>query len=141
MRRAAAVLVLAGCLESIGPEVGPPQAARCAEADTDPGSDVSFVRDIVPILTDKCYVCHKPGGFGFAVARLDLTSYAALRAGGATAGGDIVLPGTPCCSILWQKLSEGPPFGARMPLNGPPFLTDDQISLIHDWIAEGAGAE
>ena len=81
------------------------------------------------------------GGFGFAVARLDLTSYAALRAGGATAGGDIVLPGTPCSSILWQKLSEGPPFGARMPLNGPPFLTDDQISLIHDWIAEGAGAE
>jgi len=51
----------------------------------------------------------------------------------------IVVPGQPCASILYLKVDEAPPFGARMPLDGPPFWTEDEIQRLHDWIAEGAG--
>jgi hypothetical protein len=40
--------------------------------------------------------------------------------------------------MLIQKLGAGPPFGSRMPLNGPPFWNSDELKLLHDWIAEGA---
>jgi hypothetical protein len=40
-----------------------------------------------------------------------------------------------------QKISAAPPFGARMPLDGPPFLSASQIQVISDWIAEGATGE
>jgi hypothetical protein len=35
-------------------------------------------------------------------------------------------------------VGEAPPFGARMPLNGPPFLDERDRQLLADWIAEGA---
>jgi hypothetical protein len=37
-----------------------------------------------------------------------------------------------------QKLESTPPFGSRMPLDGPPYLEDAEVLLIRDWIAEGA---
>ena len=61
-----------------------------------------------------------------------------MLAGGQNTGASIVVSGMPCDSLLWQKISPGPPFGARMPFNGPPFLSDEQRRLIGDWIAEGA---
>lgn len=133
-----AVVVLGGCLDAIGPDVGAPLAARCVDEDSDPGTDVSFARDIQPLLKMRCTSCHSPGGLGFEIIGLDLTSFSALRAGGAVGGSSIVVPGQPCESIIIEKTGEGPPFGARMPLSGPPFLTDAQRALIHDWIAEGA---
>jgi hypothetical protein len=138
MRGLALAVALAGCLDVVGPDVGAPLAARCTDDDSDPGTAVSFSRDIAPILK-RCTFCHAPGGLGFELGRLDLTSYGALRAGGAVSGSNIVIPGQPCESIIVQKTGEGPPFGARMPFNGPPFLTAEQLALLHDWIAEGAG--
>jgi hypothetical protein len=56
-------------------------------------------------------------------------------------GERIVVPGNPCRSLIVEKVREYPSFGGRMPLNGPPFLTDEEIQLISDWIAEGARVE
>jgi hypothetical protein len=53
-------------------------------------------------------------------------------------GTRIVIPGKPCDSIIVQKLGLAPPFGARMPYNGPPYLSAAELQLIRDWIAEGA---
>ena len=47
-------------------------------------------------------------------------------------GSNIVVPGRPCESVLLQKVGSAAPFGGRMPLNGPPFLNDDERQLIHD---------
>ena len=47
------------------------------------------------------------------------------------------MPGDACGSILVQKLGDAPPFGARMPLEGPA-LGAPEIQLIVDWIVEGA---
>ena len=130
-----------GCLDAFSPEVGAPLAAQCNDADSDPGVTVSFERDVEPLIDDHCASCHYPDGrspIGFQVGGFDLSSYARLRAGGSVRGEREVVPGRPCASGLVQKVSPFPPFGARMPLNGPPFLTDDEIRLLHDWIAEGA---
>ena len=50
-----------------------------------------------------------------------------------------VKPGDPSSSYLVQKL-EGTPgiVGARMPFNGPPYLTDGQIQIVRRWIELGA---
>lgn len=136
MRRLA-LLLLAGCLETIGPEVGAPLSERCVSDDSDASKSVSFTHDIRPILAARCLYCHTPTGatpIGFQLAGLDLGSYATLRAGGVD--GPTVVAGDPCSSILYLKLSPGPPFGSRMPLGGA--LSDAQLQLVHDWIAEGA---
>jgi hypothetical protein len=135
-------LALAGCLDKIEPEVGPLTHAPCTNTDSDPAHDVSFATDIVPILTEyHCASCHTPGGktpIGIVVGGLDLTSYDTLRAGGARSMAQVVVAGDACSSILLQKLEPGPPYGARMPLDGPEYLDGDDLQAIGDWIVEGA---
>ena len=63
---------------------------------------------------------------------------ASLRRGGFHSGAEIVVPGDPCSSLLIEKLRGPPSFGSRMPLDGPPFLTEEEIQRFQDWIAEGA---
>jgi hypothetical protein len=141
----ALTLALAGCIDALEPEVGDPLHARCAGADSDPAIDVAFERDIRRGIFERpdvaCVRCHTAGGdtpIGLEVGGLDLSSYSSLRTGGAISGDDVVVPGDACASLLVQKLGEAPPFGARMPLDGPPFLSAADQQLIIDWIAEGA---
>jgi hypothetical protein len=50
-----------------------------------------------------------------------------------------VIPGDPDNSYLVQKLEGASTIvGRRMPLNGPPYLTDGQILILRRWIAIGA---
>ena len=146
----AAVVLATGC-EAIEPDVGPPVRDICQNEDSEPDNDVSFSRDIATgIFADPgadcpscrgCRDCHAPDGstpLGFEVSGLNLSSFGDLLAGGVVSGGDIVIPGQPCDSVLLQKVSSGPPFGSRMPLDGPPFLDAQQRQLLADWIAEGA---
>ncbi len=134
------------------PDVGPPQQAFCVDEDGDPDNDVSYANDIVPTIFDVepednpeqsfgCLRCHDPIGvtpIGFEIGGLDLTSHATLRQGGLISGSNITIPGRPCSSVLFQKLSAGAPFGTRMPFDGPPYLDDARLDLVHDWIAEGS---
>jgi len=134
-----ASLGLAGCLDALAPDVGPlavPDQQTC-NSDSDGAVVVSFSGQIAPILNDRCERCHQPGGEGVRDSGLDLTSYDALRAGGTRSVGTIVVVGEPCASVLYQKLGEAPPFGARMPRGEQALSTTDQL-LFHDWIAEGA---
>ena len=147
---AGAALALAtlatACIDDLTPDVGPPLREACANVDSDPSTPISYQRDIVQGIFARpdldCIKCHTAGGdfpIGLLVGGLDLGSYAGLRRGGAQAGADVVIPGQPCESALYRKVEAGPPFGARMPLDGPPFLSDEDVQVIVDWIAEGAG--
>ena len=137
------VAAAAACAQLV-PDVGPLLAGSCDNADSDPAASVSFAAQIRPVLGQMMAGCgcHMPSasgpGPGTQISGLDLGTLAALRAGGRSSGRQIVIAMEPCSSILYQKIDEAPPFGSRMPLGGPPFLTDDEIRLIHDWIAEGA---
>ncbi|MEL7367708.1 MAG: c-type cytochrome domain-containing protein [Myxococcota bacterium] len=137
-----------GCLDlvdPVDPKVGEPLAARCANEDSDPDNEVSFTRDLLPVFRGEtnsvgcsCHNPDDPNPIGVQESGLDLTVYSQLRAGGVNSLRTIVIPGAPCDSVLWQKVSPGPPFGSRMPFNGPPFLDENIRQLISDWIAEGA---
>jgi len=108
---------------------------------------VSFVRDIAPILVRDlagCAPCHIPradGDIGFHNGGLDVTNIAALNRGGFNSSRNVIVPGRPCDSVLYLKVSPGPPFAKRMPFDGPPYLTVIELALFHDWIAEGAKDE
>lgn len=127
------------------PQVGDPQFAQCSSVDSDPDTDMSYAQDIRPIFLDDTAApgcsCHQPGTsdpIGLLETGLDLSTYAGLRAGGINSQTAIIVDGDPCNSVLWQKLSPGPPFGSRMPFDGPPFLDEATRQTIADWIAEGA---
>lgn len=128
--------VASGCAIEDPPDVGSPLTGRCDNADSDPRTTVSFGAEVHPLMTRSMggCTCHQ----GRQTSGLDLSSYASLRRGGINSGDRVIIPGNPCGSILLQKIGETPPFGSRMPLNGPPYLDPDQIQLVHDWIAEGA---
>ncbi|CAN5248969.1 hypothetical protein BH11MYX1_BH11MYX1_31120 [soil metagenome] len=140
--RALLLVVLVGCTE---PEVGAPSRIACNGSDSDPAVAIDFGRDVATgVLAGHCDRCHTPTGvtpIGLTIGGLDFSSATSLRRGGVQGGTDIVVPGDPCASVLVQKISAAPPFGARMPLDGPPFLSASQIQVISDWIAEGATGE
>jgi len=137
-RAALLALAVAGCY--VVPDVGPRLAGTCDDNDSRPaGKPVSFAGDIQPLILrqDGGCGCHL-NGIGTQLAGLNLSSVTSLRMGGFNSGSRIVVAGDPCSSILYQKVSDAPPFGSRMPLDGPPFWTADELQLLHDWIAEGA---
>ncbi len=93
---------------------------------------VSFALDVAPLLIDQCMACHNAGQDR---AGLNVATFTSLFAG--SDSGPVVSPKNAERSLLVQKIRGTSPEGARMPLNKPP-LSDDQISTIVTWIAEGA---
>ncbi len=89
--------------------------------------------EVAVIFEARCVMCHSGDG---APVGLRLDSYEGVMAG--SSRGAVVLPGDPEESELVKRI-EGRS-QPRMPLTGPPFLDDAQISLIRDWIAAGAPA-
>ena len=143
MKLALFALALAACTDALAPDVGPIAHAPCVNDDSDPGRTVSFQSDIRAAIFEgdeyHCVHCHTPDGptpLGLEVGGLDLSSYSSLLAG--ARGNPVVVPGQPCASLIVQKVGDAPPFGGRMPLDGPPFLDDGDVQVIADWIAEGA---
>ena len=71
----------------------------------------------------------------------DGASFASLvgRPSARKPGATFVVPGDPDGSYLIQKLEAGRDIvGSRMPLGGPPYLTDGQLLVLRRWIALGA---
>lgn len=122
--------VAAGMPEGSATFTAAPERARPA-----PGEDV-FWSDVEPIFLKVCAKCHsdnsKVGGPPEGL-RLDTWEHA-LAADERVA----VVPGNPEMSEIWRRITglSDP----RMPFDGPPWLPDDDIRLIRDWIAQGARA-
>lgn len=93
------------------------------------GVTVSFASDVQPIFTSRCISCHFYLNSG--VSHLYLTTPDVI------VGGSLAVPYEPDNSFLYLKLTPAPPSGARMPFGGP-YLTEAQMTLIRNWIGEGA---
>ncbi len=91
--------------------------------------DVSFYRQVRPILQRRCSGCHSPAKQG---GELVLTSYEAFLKGGE--GGPGFVAGKPDESVIMNYISGEEP---EMPRNDAP-LSSEQVRTIHDWIAQGA---
>src|SRR5687767_1254515 len=93
---------------------------------------VSFVREIAPILRDKCLTCHGPEK---AKGEYRLDTFELLQTPGASKSAPIV-PGAPEKSHLFELLMTADE-DDRMPQKDEA-LPKEQIALIERWIKEGA---
>ena len=89
-----------------------------------------FVRDVVPILRDKCISCHGPK-IQQAGLRLD-TRIDMLRGG---KSGTAILENDEAKSLLFRRIS-GSEAGMQMPPTGA--LSEQEIEVLRTWIREGA---
>jgi hypothetical protein len=99
-------------------------------------SSVRYGRDIRPILSDRCFVCHGPDAKK-RQAELRLDSFEAATA--ARAGGAAIVPGDAEASLLWQRIAQAEP-EERMPpadSNRRP-LSAEERARIRAWIEAGA---
>ncbi len=86
--------------------------------------------DVVPIFQKHCIQCHA-GAKPPLGLRLD--NYEDVMKG---SDEPVVVPGEPKNSSLFLRIiGEQKP---RMPRNGPPWLNENEIALIKQWIMEGA---
>jgi hypothetical protein len=104
-----------------------PSTSRAIGAD-----DVSFLRDIAPIVTTRCAGCH---GDKKAEGDYRLHTFEYLLLAGAS-GDAAVVPGKPAESALLARLLDPDP-ATRMPQEDDP-LSKEEIELVRRWIAGGA---
>ncbi len=97
--------------------------------------DISFSREVKPILEAHCADCHAPGGEGAATSGLVLTDYEALMKG--TRLGPVVEPGNAISSTLYLVVAGKADRSIRMP-HGESQLSEQKITTIAQWIDQGA---
>jgi hypothetical protein len=99
------------------------------------GGKVEFGRDILPILSENCFLCHGPDAKN-RKARLrldDETSARKVRKGRAA-----IVPGKSSSSELYLRVSATEPEEIMPPPRSNRKLTGKQIALLRQWIDEGA---
>jgi cytochrome c len=96
---------------------------------------VSFADDVFPIFKGRCNDCHRPGGAGYEISGLDLTTYEGLMKG--THHGKMVIPGDPDSSNLMWLLDWRASPQIQMP-HGKKKLSTCDRNEIRQWIREGA---
>jgi hypothetical protein len=118
----AAVLICCNC-----------SLALAAEPAASPPAEVSYFRDVLPILRAKnCTGCHQQAKKG---GEYVMTEFATLLKGGES-GSAAVVPGDPKGSYLIEQIT--PVDGkADMPKDAPP-LSAPEIATITRWIEQGA---
>lgn len=94
--------------------------------------DIDFNTQIRPILNKKCMSCHggvrQNGGLSFLFPQMALDTL--------ESGNFAIVPGSPRKSSLIHRINEKDP-ELRMPPEGPP-LSQEQITVLTDWIRQGA---
>jgi len=98
-----------------------------------PPPAVDYLRDIKPILRERCFACH---GVLQQKSDLRVDTVAAMLQGGGS--GPAVVPGKPEESPLFERISSTDE-GFRMPPEGEP-LSSKQQQLLRAWIQRGAPA-
>ncbi|MCC6862965.1 MAG: DUF1553 domain-containing protein [Bryobacterales bacterium] len=98
-------------------------------------ASVEFNRDIRPILSDKCFVCHGPDAAARKVPfRLDGEAAAKADLGGRFA----IVPGDPARSQLILRITADKPALRMPPVYTGAGLEPREIDLLRRWVAEGA---
>lgn len=100
----------------------------------DSDEEVDFLRDVRPILAEKCMLCHGPDEQE-AGLRLDSREAATQDLGEYAA----VVPGDREASELWYRINLDADDSDRMPpVEHADKLTDEQIETLGRWIDQGA---
>src|SRR5262245_1425891 len=111
-------------------------AAVVASAAPAAGADrVDFTRDVLPILSDKCFPCHGPDVKARkASLRLDTREGAFRRKRDLV----IIAPGKPARSEVIRRVTSKDPDELMPPPDSNRKLTPRQVETLRQWIDEGA---
>ena len=102
-------------------------------------ADISFNKDIRPLLSENCFSCHGPDPAKVkAGLRLD-SREAALKA--AKSGEFAIVPGKPEDSQLLRRIASKDSDEVMPPPKEHKTITKDQAALLTRWISEGAPYE
>jgi len=105
----------------------------CLGADA---ADLSFHRDVKPILSDHCYACHGPD-VGTRKANLRLDTRSGVFEATAKHG-PAVIPGKPQESPLWKRILTTDPDDVMPPPDSHKPLKPEQKETLRKWILDGA---
>ena len=100
-------------------------------------SPVEFARDIQPILTKHCILCHGPDE-AEAGLRLDGEEQSRMKL---ESGKSAITPGKPESSELLKRLTTDDPDERMPPPDEGESLSEQQIQQLKLWIAQGANYE
>ncbi|MEX0970388.1 MAG: c-type cytochrome domain-containing protein [Paracoccaceae bacterium] len=121
--------IVAGMPRGDGPAPAP-VAQRPIPA---PGEPVVYA-DVEPIFQRRCIACHSDNSqLGAPPEGVRLDSYRAVLAGGERL---VLVPGNVEMSEIWRRVTGVAQ--PRMPFDGPPWLSETELRLVTDWIAQGA---
>lgn len=118
----ATFLVAVGAIVAPAPQAAEPVPVR-----------INFSRDVLPILSDKCFKCHGPDAAGRqADMRLDTPQGAFVDRGGRWP----IVPGKPKDSLVCQRIASVD--SPMPPKYSGKSLSPREIAILTKWVAEGA---
>ena len=101
-----------------------------------PEKDVSFAKDIRPIIDANCIKCHATDGQGYEASGLNMQTYDSLMKG--TKFGPVIKPGDALSSTLMILIDGRADPSINMPHGDNEPLSGEQIKLFEQWINQGA---
>ena len=108
-------------------------ASQPAPAQQEQERKVDFAREVLPLLSDNCFLCHGPDvSSRVAGLRLDLREEAVKDRGGSAP----IVPGDPESSLIVQRINDHD--FPMPPKSSGKSLTQEQIETIELWIKQGA---
>jgi hypothetical protein len=116
---------------------GLPGSLPGSESESAAGN-VTFNRDIRPILSDTCFPCH---GFDANKRKANLRLDTAEGLVEVHEGRQAVAPGAPDRSELWRRVSSTDPKLVMPPPDSGKKLKPEQIAALKQWIAQGGKYE
>jgi len=101
-------------------------------------AEISYNRDVRPILSDKCFYCHGPDeGHRKADLRLDSEEGASMDLGGHQA----IVPGSLEKSEVWKRIMTQEEADLMPPPESEKHLNATEKEIIRQWIEQGAKYE
>lgn len=106
--------------------------------------EVSFEKDVMPILSSSCLSCHDGSGEGSSASGFSVSNYADVMAG--TKFGEVVIAGDSASSTLYRLIGHKADPSIHMPPHHDSSnasvkvdpLSDAQVETIRLWIDQGA---
>ena len=105
----------------------------CGDSST---SEVSFSKQIKPILATHCLSCHNSEGEGYKKSGLNMETYDALMKG--TKFGPVIVPGNALSSSLVLAIEGKADPAITMPHGSLQILPQTERDTIKQWIQQGA---
>ena len=98
--------------------------------------EISFTRDVMPIIDKYCMECHQTGGAGLDASGFSMESYEDLMKG--TRGGAMIISGDSAGSNMLVLMEGRADPSIAMPHGKREPATSKETGIIRLWIDQGA---